>query len=175
MPESVDRLVRGKEHRVEDAERNAGKGEGVGEAHGFGVHDGQAEEQEAEYGHSDPGDGEAEAKIAEQEERRGSQFDRGIAPGDGLAAAAAAATEKNPAEDGDVVAGADHRAATGAVRTRVDDGLVARQARDADVEEAAEGEAEDGGEDGDDRDQWVGSGTTVEYERLNTKKREGRL
>lgn len=60
----------------------------------------------------------------------------------------AAAAEKNPAEDGDVVAGPDHRPAARAVGAWADDGFVARQARDADVEAAAEGQAEDGGEDG---------------------------
>jgi hypothetical protein len=66
---------------------------------------------------------------------------------------AAAAAEKNPAEDGDVVTGADGRGATRTAGARADDGFVTGQAGDADVEEAAEGEADEDDEDGDERGQ----------------------
>ena len=101
-----------RDSHINYAQSDAGQGEGVGETHGFCVHDGEAEEQEAEDGGADGFDGEAEAQIAEQEQRGGGEFDRGVAPGDGLAAMAAAAAEKNPAEDGDVVDGADGCART---------------------------------------------------------------
>ena len=68
-------------------------------------------------------------------------------------AVAATAAEKNPAEDGDVVAGDDGGAAAWAARARADDGFVTRQAGDTDVEKAAEGEADEDDEDGDERDQ----------------------
>lgn len=66
---------------------------------------------------------------------------------------AATAAEKNPAEDGDVVAGSNGRGATRAAGARVDDGFVTGQAGNANVEEAAEGEAEEDDEDGDERGQ----------------------
>lgn len=44
VPEMVRQSVGRQQRRVDDAERDAGEGEGVGEAHGFGVHDGEAEE-----------------------------------------------------------------------------------------------------------------------------------
>jgi hypothetical protein len=49
----------------------------------------------------------------------------------------------------------------------VDEGFVVRQARDADVEEAAEGEAEEDGEDGGQWDQVGFSDSTVVYGRWN--------
>jgi len=70
-----------------------------------------------------------------------------------LATVAAAAAEDDPAEDRDVVECADGRAAAGTARAWEDDGFVAGQAGDADVEEAAEGEAEEDGEDGDEQGQ----------------------
>jgi hypothetical protein len=70
-----------------------------------------------------------------------------------LVAIAAVAAEKDPAKNGNVVVGADGRGATRAAGARADDGFVTRQAGDADVEEAAEGEAEEDDEDGDERDQ----------------------
>ena len=86
---------------------------------------------------------------AEQEESGSGAFDGGIAPGYGATAGPAAALEKDPAEEGDVVGGSDGRAAAGAAGAGADDGFVARQACDADVEEAAEGEPEEDDEDGD--------------------------
>jgi len=141
------------ERSVEDPERDPRQRECVGQAHGFRVHDGEAKEQEAEDGHPEAGDGEAELQEAKQEQRGGGEFDGGVAPCDGLMAMAAAGAQENPAQEGKVVEGADGRAATRAAGARADDRLVARQARDADVEEAAEGEAEDCDEDGDDEGQ----------------------
>ena len=74
---------------------------------------------------------------------------------------AAAAAQKNPAEDGDVVERADRCATPRTTRAGEDDRFVTRQAGDADVEEAAEGEAEEDGEEGGEQGQWRGSGTTV--------------
>jgi hypothetical protein len=75
---------------------------------------------------------------------------------------AAAAAEKKPTEDGDIVAGSDGRVAAGTAGARVDDGFMAGQAGDANVEKATESEAEEDDENGDERDQGWGSGTTVE-------------
>jgi hypothetical protein len=146
---------------VEDSQGDSREGEGVGETHGFGVHDGEAEEQKAEDRHPDALDGETETQIAEQKQSGGCQFDGGVAPGDALAAVAAASAEKNPAEDGDVVEGADGRGAVRAAGARADDGFVTGQAGDADVEEAAEGEAEEDDEGCDEQDQRLGSATNL--------------
>jgi hypothetical protein len=70
-------------------------------------------------------------------------------------AVTAAAVKKNPAQDRDVVEGADGCAAAGATRARADDRFVAGQARDADVEKAAEGKAEEDSGDGDEQGQEV--------------------
>jgi hypothetical protein len=82
---------------------DAGEGEGVGEAHGFRVHHGETEEQEAEDGHADAFDGETEKQEAEEKQSGGRQLDGGVAPGDGLVAMAAVSAEKDPAQDGHVV------------------------------------------------------------------------
>lgn len=155
--------VGGLECGREDAEYEAGQRERVGKAHRLCVHDGEAEEQEAKHGGGDTGDGESEAQPAEQEERGRGQFDRRIAPGDALFAMAATSEKKEPAEQGDVIAGRDRGLAARAVRGRTHDGFVTRQAGDADIEEAAEGEAEEDDEDGDDGDQVGFSGSTLMY------------
>ena len=142
----------GKQAGVENSEQQSGEGDGVGEAHRFRVHDGEAEEEEAEEGHADACETEAESQEAEQEESGGRELDSGVAPGDGVAAGAATSAEECPAQERNVVAGSDRRAAVGATGARADDGEMLRQATDADIEEAAEGESEeddeDGGEDG---------------------------
>lgn len=56
-------------------------------------------------------------------------------------ARAAAAAQDCVAQQGDVVACPDGLAAMRAMRRWMNDGLVARQARDAHIEEAAEGQA----------------------------------
>ena len=56
---------------------------------------------------------------------------------------AAAASKDEPAQNGDVVVPADGRPALWAARAWMDDRLTLGQARDADVQEAAEDQAED--------------------------------
>ena len=70
------------------------------------------------------------------------KFDQGITPGDFLMAITTAALEVDPTQDGDVVLPADRRTAVGALGARVDDGLMPREARDADVEETSKEQAE---------------------------------
>ena len=111
VPEMIAESFAGLKKRVENAKSDAREGEGIGKAHGFRVHDGEAEEQETEDGGAEAGEGEAEAKKAEQEERRGGQLNGGIAPGDAPTAGTAAAAEQDPAEEGDVVGGTDGDAA----------------------------------------------------------------
>jgi len=106
---------------VKDAEHDTGECEGIGEAHGFSVHDGAAEQKKAEDGHAHAGDGEAVFEVAEQEERGSGELDCWVSPCDWLMAVAATAAEKNPAEDGDVVEGVDGRGAAGAAGARADD------------------------------------------------------
>ncbi len=72
----------------------------------------------------------------------GGEFDQGILRRDGLGAVAATAAEQQPAEQRDVVVPADEAAALRAARTRSDDAFAVRKTRDADVEEAAEEQAE---------------------------------
>lgn len=143
----------GQQAGVEDAEQETGKGEGIREAHCLCVHDGQTEEKEAEDGHADACDAQAELQKAEQEEGGSGELYCGVAPWDRTLAGAAAAPEKNPAEDGDVVACQNGRAAIGTMGRWADDGFVVRQPGDADVEEAAEGESEEDDEDGDEEGQ----------------------
>src|SRR5215469_15322615 len=70
------------------------------------------------------------------------KFNQGITPGDFLMAITAAALEEEQTQDGDVVLPADRRTAVGAPGSRVDDGLVPREARDADIEETSKEQAE---------------------------------
>ena len=53
-----------------------GNCEGMGK--GFGVHDGEAQKQEAEHGHADGFNSEAEGEVAEQKERGHGQLDQRI-------------------------------------------------------------------------------------------------
>ena len=87
------------------------------------------------------------------EERAGEQLDEEVARGDGRLAVAALAVEDEPGEQGEVVPGGDGVVAGGAMRAGPDDGFVARDAPDADVEEAADAEP---GEEDEDRNGGVG-------------------
>lgn len=136
---------------VENSQHDARQGKRIRQPHGLGIHDGEAEEQETKNGHSDGNDAKSEAQKAEEEERGGGELDGWVSPGDWPAAGSAAAAKENPAENRNVVGGLDPSAAARATRAWVNDGFVARQAGDADVEEAAEGEAEEHGEDGDEQ------------------------
>ena len=58
-------------------------------------------------------------------------------------AIAAFAAQDQPAYDGNIIVGLDRAAATRATRTRRNDRLTRRDARDADVQKAADDESEE--------------------------------
>ena len=70
-----------------------------------------------------------------------------IAPADPGAAGAAAASEGDPTEERDVLPPGERAVAVAAVRAGADDALARGPAAQADVEKAAEGEAEQAGKD----------------------------
>jgi hypothetical protein len=65
-----------------------------------------------------------------------------------VAAGAAAATEENPTEDGKIFPPCQGAFAVAAVGARADDALFLGKTGEEDVEEAAEGQAQERGEDG---------------------------
>lgn len=78
----------------------------------------------------------------EKKEQGADEFDDGVTRGDASAAVAAASAENEPTEDGNVVKGSYGGVALRAGRARRDHGHATRQPVDADVEKAAEDEAE---------------------------------
>ena len=139
--------------RICNSQCDSRQRERVRQPHCFRIHHGEAKEQEAEDSHSEAHDAEAELKEGQEKQGGCRELDGRIAPGNGLMAVAAASAQQNPAQDGQIVTSADRRAAAGTARPRMDDRLMTRQAGDADVEEAAEGEAEEDDKDGKERDQ----------------------
>ena len=83
----------------------------------------------------------------QREQQAGESLDRGVAPGDRVAAGPAASAERQPAEDREVVVPADRRLAGRAVRRRVRERLPARQPVGDHVQERADGEPQDERED----------------------------
>ena len=77
----------------------------------------------------------------EHEQQRGPGLDERVAARDRLAAVAAAPSQQQPRDDGDVVARAHRRVALRAVRARVLEHRAARQPVGDDVEERADDEA----------------------------------
>jgi hypothetical protein len=93
-----------------------------------------------------------EAPRDEREERARAELDERVARGDRLGAGAAAAAQREPRDDGDVVVGLDLGAAARAGARRGDDREAGGNAVDDDVEERADEHAEDADECGQDPD-----------------------
>ena len=91
----------------------------------------------------DPFDAEADSQIERDRRQCGDQLDDEVAKRDALVTVPAAAAERQPAEQRDVVVPGDRVLAPRATRARVDDRLLGRDAQDAYVGEAADDGAED--------------------------------
>ena len=137
----------------EKAGGHAAERDAVGQDEMVEVHE-RAEDQGA--GEKDI-DGREERPAVDEpqagEQRAGEQFDDEVARGDGGLAVAALAAEEEPREQRNIVPRRDGVVAGGAVGAGPGNGFVARDAPDADVEEAAD--AEPGKED-EDRNGGVG-------------------
>ena len=125
------------ERRQDEAERESPERHFVGqrarlEVGGRENHAGRREK--ARRGRDERGSVEESCR---EEEQRHEQLDERVANRDGRAAAATAATEKQPGHDRHVVEERDRRPAGGAARARVDDRKPARQPVDAHVREGA--------------------------------------
>ena len=153
------------------AEDCSGKCEPVGEPEVFCVENGQGYEQPAKDGVASQledgyGDGFRGWKAAEEgwaepepdcgPEDSDSQFDEWIAEADRDFAVAAAATKDEPAQDGDVFPTCEGVVAVAAVGSRRGDAFVFGVAGEDDVEEAAEGETEQGYDQGADELEGIG-------------------
>ena len=86
-------------------------------------------------------------QVAEQPERSGRKLDSRVSPGDARAAVAAASAQQGIAQERNIVANMNARAAVRAVRGRMRDGLMARQAANADIQKAAKDQPEKHDED----------------------------
>src|SRR3954452_1304140 len=129
-----------------DGEQRGGTGQRVGDALDVEVDDGDRHEERDEHEAQDHlRDVVDLQRDDEHVQRGGDRLDHRIARGDLLAAAAAAAAQDQPREDGDVVVGRQLRAATRALGAGLDERLAARQAPRDDVEERADEEAEQRG------------------------------
>ena len=108
----------------------------------LGVGEGESDEEEAE----DTALGgiwrNAVVQKREKKEQGADEFDDRITRSDSSAAVTAASTENEPAKDRNVVERGDGGVALRAGRARRDDGHATRQPVNADVEKAAEDEAE---------------------------------
>jgi len=150
-PEAIDAQERtGENARGEgQAEAQAEEVHGVGEETDEEVSDDENDQEAAEEEPLEGGQGDAEGVVGEDEVGAGEELDDGVHGRDGEVALAAFAAEKKPTEDGDVVVGLYGGLAAGAAGGRADDGESFGDARDANVEEAADDDAEEEEEEGD--------------------------
>ena len=159
----------GRANAEEDkTEKRAGQREGVGEGVRLPIHDEQPDEEKSEDGQRDGVDGCGGEDIggdARLEQRKGSargegepegegELNCGITPGDALLTVAATGSEEDPAEQWNVVVPGDGVRAVCAVRARLTQAAVIRQARDTNVEEASEEQSQKKG--GQFEDEWSG-------------------
>ncbi len=100
------------------------------------------------FAKDEAGNGGGEVDPPPGPEQGQGEFDQWVAEADGGVAAAAAAAEEDPAEQGDVFEPGQGVGAVAAVGAGVGEAFVFGKAADDDVEEAAEAEAGEGGEDG---------------------------
>jgi hypothetical protein len=157
----------GFEEREQESCADAGQSEPVGQPEVFGIERGQGDQQPAQDGVAgelnqcvgeamrdcDAGGvgGEeciADAKPAAGPEQGYGELDEGIAQADPGLAGAAAAAEENPTEQGQVFPPGEGVFAVAAMGAWRDDAFAFRKTGEEDVEEAAEGEAQQRGEDG---------------------------
>ena len=144
-PEAIDtQKGTGKDAGSEgQADPQAEEGDGVGEEADAQVGDDKNDEQTAEEEPLEGGQGNAEGVVGEDEVGAGEKLDDGVHGRDGLATVAAFSAQEEPTEDGDVVVGLDGGFTTRAAGSRADDGETFRDARDANIQEAANDDAEE--------------------------------
>ena len=150
-PQAIDAQERtGENARGEgEAEAQAEEVDGVREETNEEVGDDENDEEAAEEEPFEGGEGDAESVVGENEVGAGEELDDGVHGRDGEAAVAAFAAEEEPTEDGNVVVGLDGGFAARAAGSWADDGESFGDARDANVEEAADDDAEEEEEEGD--------------------------
>ena len=144
-PEAIDAQERtGENARGKgQAEAQAEEVDGVREETDEEVGDNKNDEEAAEEEPFEGGQGDAEGVVGEDEVGAGEELDDGVHGRDGEAAVAAFAAEEEPTEDGDVVVGLDGCLAARAAGGGANDGESFGDARDANVEEAADDDAEE--------------------------------
>src|SRR5713101_1442122 len=116
---------------------------------------GDAEQDGAEDGRGDEMQRRAIGQQRSEPQHADERFDDGVLRGDRLPAPPALAVQQQPGRHGDVVAPRDPPVAVGAARRRAEQRAVFLvlfgEPEDADVEEAAEAEPQEGGADGEER------------------------
>lgn len=150
-PEAIDAQGRTRENARGEgqAEAQAEEVDGVREETDEEVGDDENDEEAAEEEPLEGGEGDAEDVVGEDEVGAGEDFDDGVHGRDREAAVAAFAAEEEPTEDGNVVVGLDGSFAARTAGGGADDGESFGDARDANVEEAADDDAEEEEEEGD--------------------------
>ncbi len=131
------------------AEAQAKEGDSVGEEADTQVGDDENDQQTAEEEPLEGGQGDAEGVVGEDEEGSREELNDGVEGRDGKSARAAFAAQEKPTEDGDVVVGLDGVLTTRAAGSGADDGEAVRDAQDANIQEAANDDAEEKEEEGD--------------------------
>src|SRR2546423_503769 len=101
----------------------------------FCVGDRNTEQNRRQHCDSQSSDGQAEMEIGDQPHQPDQQLHNRVLNGDSLAAIAAAAAQKQPAQNGDVLGGLDLMTALGAPGSRLYYAQAVRPAADADIEE----------------------------------------
>jgi hypothetical protein len=119
------------------AKQDASVGEFPWQESRLRVHEEQSDGQEAEDGRLYGEHGQAEPNVTGGEKNGDQQLDCGIAQRNPRTACATPAAEKQPAQNRDVVAPTNRRLAGGTVRPWRDDGLIAWNAADANIQETA--------------------------------------
>ncbi len=131
------------------AETQAEEGDSVGEEADTQIGDDEYDQQTAEEEPLEGGQGDAEGVVSEDEEGSREELNDGVEGRDGKSARAAFAAQEEPTEDGDVVVGLDGVLTTRAAGSGADDGEAVRDAHDANIQEAANDDAEEKEEEGD--------------------------
>jgi hypothetical protein len=129
--------------RGADEPEQAEDGEPVRDEIVLQVGDGDAEEHGSEHGDAQRGERRPVRGDGAQPAERDDKLDGGIRGGDRKVAAATAAPEQEPADDGDVLDRPDRPGALRAARRGGDDREVERPSRHADVQEGADARADE--------------------------------
>jgi len=125
---------------VENAQAEQGKCERIGKLHCFRIAYSEGKQQGAEDGEGDGLKGQAGVQEIADRKRGDCGLYKRIAPCDTVLAIAAASAQQKKTEQRDIVANSDWSLAVRAVRGRPHDGFMARQATDADIQKATEGQ-----------------------------------